>query len=99
MIAFTRTAAIAPGKQVSAMVFAKEVAAYIKDVTGITLDIMVPIGGNPNRVSWSAKHESLGSYEKFSSQLSADPKYLQIVVNGADNFMAGSVEDAIWKLL
>ena len=99
MIAFTRTAAIAPGKQVSAMVFAKEIAAYIKNATDISLDIMVPIGGNPNRVSWSAKHESLGSYEKFSSQLSADPKYLQLVVSGADNFIAGSVEDAIWKVL
>lgn len=99
MIVFTRTANIAPGQTLSAMVFAREIVGYIKKTTGVQLEVMVPVGGNPNRVAWTTRYENLGSFEQFQSAVSADMTYLQMVAGGADNFIAGSVEDAIWKLV
>ncbi len=99
MIVFTRTACIAPGQTLSAMVFAREVAGHIQKTTGVHLEVMVPVGGNPNRVAWTSRYESLGVFEQFQSTISADMTYLQMVAGGADNFIAGSVEDSIWKLV
>lgn len=99
MIVFTRTASIAPGQTLAAMVFAREVTVHIKKTTGIQLELMVPVGGNPNRVAWTTRYESLGAFEQFQNTISADMAYLQMVAGGAGNFIAGSVEDSIWKLV
>ncbi|MEY4736468.1 MAG: hypothetical protein RL302_787 [Pseudomonadota bacterium] len=99
MIVFTRTASIAPGQNLGAMVFAREVAVHIKKTTGVQLEVMVPVGGNPSRVAWTTRHENLGVFEQFQSTVSADMAYLQMVAGGADNFIAGSLEDSIWKLV
>jgi len=97
MIIFTRTACIAPGQTLSAMVFAREVAGHIKKNTGVQLEVMIPVGGNPNRVAWTSRYENLGAFEQLQSTISADMAYLQMVAGGADNFIAGSVEDTFWK--
>jgi len=97
MINFYRSAVIAPGKTPSALAFAKQIADYIKQSTGQELQVGVPVGGNPNRVGWSTRYESLAALETQQTKMLADPKYWEMVNKGADNFIAGSIRDEIWR--
>ncbi len=97
MIVFSRGAAIAPGKTASAMAFAHQVSAYLKETHRIELEVLMPVGGNPNRIGWSTRYADLAALEAATNKMSADPKYWEIVNGGTANFMAGSVRDAIWR--
>jgi hypothetical protein len=99
MIAFYRSACIAPGKGGSALTFAREIAAYLKATYGTDVQVGIPIGGNPNRVGWSVRYDSLAALETIQTRLLADVKYMDMVARAADNFMAGSVHDEIWRIL
>ena len=99
MIRFVRTASIAPGKLGDALAFAKQVSDYIGTQFGVRLEVMMPVGGNPNRVAWRAEYPSLGAMEEMLNRMLADSKYLEIVGKGAANFIAGSVNDSIWRTL
>jgi hypothetical protein len=99
MISWYRVAAIAPGKMVSAVGFAHEIAAFVKGKTGVEVRVAMPLGGNPNRIGWSSQHESLASFEIGMSNLIADSKYMEIVAKAADYFIAGSVHDEMWRIL
>jgi hypothetical protein len=97
MIAFYRSASIAQGKMGSAIAFAKEISAYIKNKNKTEILVALPVGGNPNRIGWSTQYENLGDMESKLNQLMADPKYMEMVAKGSDNFIAGSVRDEIWR--
>jgi len=97
MIVFSRGAAIAPGKTASAMAFAHQVSAYLKSTYGIELEVLMPIGGNPNRIGWSTRYADLATMEVANTKMTADPKYWEIVNAGTANFIAGSVRDSIWR--
>jgi hypothetical protein len=97
MIFQYRNASIAPGKTVPALAFAKEVAGYVKDKAGVEIGVAMPIGGNPNRVGWAARHENLAAFEAMQTKLLADPKYLELIAKGADNFIAGSIHEEFWR--
>ena len=97
MIAFTRTAAIAPGKNAGAMAFAHEVCAHIKDKHGLTVDTSIPVGGNPNRIAWRATYASLAEFETSLDALMTDQAYAAVLAKAADLFSPGSVHDEIWR--
>jgi hypothetical protein len=99
MINFHRSASIASGKAVAAMSFAREVAALIKAKTGLEVKIGVPIGGNPNRIGWYVQYENLAALEDTQAKLLQDQKYMELIAKSAENFIAGSVHDEIWRLL
>lgn len=97
MIHFYRGAAIAPGKIASALGFAKEISAYLKAKHGLNVEVSMPIGGNPNRIGWATTYDSLGAMESAMAKMMADSSYMEIVRKGAENFIAGSVRDQIWR--
>ena len=97
MIRFVRTASIAPGKLGDALAFAKQVAEYVGTHFGVRLEVMMPVGGNPNRVAWRAEYSNLAAMEEMQTKMLADPKYMEIVGKGAQNFIAGSANDSIWR--
>lgn len=99
MIAFNRTAGIAPGKTASAIGFAHEIAAYMKSTYGVDLEVLLPIGGNPQRIAWSARYKDLAALEAVTTKLTADKKYWEIVGKHSDNFVAGSMHDSIWRIV
>ena len=99
MIAFYRSASIAPGRIRESMVFAQEIAGYIKELTDTDVTVAVPVGGNPNRVGWAAQYENLAGLETMMGKLMADEKYLELVADGSTNFIAGSVHDEIWSTM
>ena len=99
MIAFYRSAAIAPGKLANTLAFAKEVAAHITATTGTEVSIALPVGGNPNRIVWSTRHDSLADFDTMMLALMADPTYVDLLAKSADNFIPGSVHDEIWRAI
>jgi hypothetical protein len=99
MIVFTRTASIAPGKTTAAIGYAHQLAAYIKTTLGTELDVLMPVGGNPNRITWSGRYPSLADLDERQSKLASDEKYHHLVSSGTDFFIAGSVFDSIWRVI
>jgi hypothetical protein len=99
MIAFTRTASIAPGKTANAMRFGHDVAKFIKDKHGITLELLLPIGGNPGRLGWYCRFEGLAQWESLIGKLMADKKYMDLVAKNSDAFLPGSVFDELWRTI
>jgi len=93
MVYFLRSATIAPGKLVSAMSFAREVAAHIKAKMGIGVTVGTSIGG-ANRIGWFVEYENLA---KIQTKLMQDQEYLQMVTKAGDSFVAGSLHDEIWR--
>ena len=79
------------------MAFAQQISAYVKTTHGIELEVLMPIGGNPNRVGWSTRYADLAAMEAASTKMNSDPKYVELVSNGSANFIAGSIRDAIWR--
>lgn len=99
MIAFYRNAAIAPGKVSSAVAFAQQIAAYVKDKHGVDLSLAMPVAGNPSRIGWAARYENLAAFEAKMTAITSDPHYKELAAKGSDNFIAGTVHDEIWRTL
>lgn len=97
MITMIRSAAIAPGKTGDAITFAHTIAKHIHDKYGLKLTVVMPIGGNPNRIAWTATYESLAEWETLTAKLMADADYAKAVAANAPTFIAGSVHDDFWR--
>lgn len=97
MITVTRVASIAPGKTGDALAFAHHIAKYIKQNHGTTLEILMPIGGNPSRIAWLARYDSVAQWESLTSALLADEGYLEALAKNSATFLSGSVRDEIWR--
>ena len=97
MIAFVRVASIKPGKQVAAMGFAKEIAGFLKTNHHLDVEVLRPVGGNPQRVAWSVRYADLAALEAANIKMTADPKYWDMVNGAADCFIAGTTHDGIWQ--
>jgi hypothetical protein len=99
VIAFNRVASIAPGKTPSAIAFAHEIAAYMKEAYKVELEVLLPIGGNPQRIAWSARYKDLAAMDAVSTKVLADKHYWTVVTKGNDNFLAGSMHDTLWRVV
>ena len=99
MIAFTRTASIAPGKAANAMRFGHEVAKYVKEKHGTNLEVLLPIVGNPSRIAWYCRFEGLAQWESLIGELMADKKYMDLVAKSSDAFLPGSLHDELWRTI
>ena len=99
MIAFNKIACVAPGKTAGALGFAHEVAAYIKSSYGVDVEVLLPIGGNPQRVAWSSRYKDLAAYEVVNTKIREDKHYWEMVNKSSDNFLPGSVRDSFWRVI
>jgi len=99
MITFTRTAVIAPGKTGDAIVFANQVSKYIKEKYGTTLELLMPVGGNPNRIAWQARYQNLGEWEALSAKIIADSEYMGMITKNSGTFLPGSIHDEFWRTI
>lgn len=99
MIAFVRTANINPGRQASAMEFAKAITAHIKQHYDQQLEVLLPVGGNPQRIAWSTRYKDMAAMEVIRDKLAADMAYWALLEKHSADFQAGSMHDAIWKTL
>ncbi len=96
MFVWVRTASVAQGK-FAAYTWAKEAAAFVKESAGVDVEVLKPISGNPYRISWSFRAADLAAIETANKRLAADPRYMELLAKGAENFIPGSAFDAIWE--
>ena len=99
MIRFVRSASIAPGKFADSVAFAKQISEFIKRQFGIQVEVMMPVGGNPQRIAWRAEYENLAALDAAQTRMLTDREYLDLVAKGSNNFIAGSVNDVIWRTI
>ena len=97
MIAFNRVASIAPGKTAAAIAFGKEIAAYMKEAYKVDLEMLMPVGGNPQRLAWSARYADLAALDAVNGKILMDKKYWEIINKNSDLFLAGSIHDSMWR--
>jgi hypothetical protein len=97
MIAFNRVASVAPGKTAAAIAFGKEISAYMKDAYKVDLEMLVPVGGNPQRLAWSARYADLAALDAVNGKILMDKKYWEILNQNNDLFLPGSIHDSIWR--
>ena len=99
MIRFVRTASIEPGKFADAIAWARQISEFMKRQHGLQLEVMLPVGGNPHRIAWRAEYESLAALDALQARVLADREYQELLAKGASNFIAGSLNDAIWRTI
>lgn len=97
MIYFSRTGAIAPGKGPAAFVFAQKIVSYWKSNFGREMELRRPIGGNPNRISFVVLYKDLAEFDALSLKIQEDKKYMDLLMSGAEMWIAGSLHDEIWR--
>ncbi len=97
MITFNRVASITPGKTAAAIAFGKEIAAHMKNTYHVELEMLVPVGGNPQRLAWSARYADLAALDAVNGKILGDKKYWEILNKNSDLFLAGSIHDSIWR--
>lgn len=97
MIAFIRTACIAPGKTRSMIEFAHEIATHFKNTYDVSLEVLLPVGGNPSRIAWSGRYKDLAAMEVVTLKLANDKAYWALVEKHTADFVPGSVHDSIWR--
>lgn len=99
MIAFNRVASVAPGKTGATITFAHEIAAYMKDAYGVKLEVLLPVGGNPQRIAWTTRYKNLAAMDDINARILADAKYWELVNKASANFLPGSINDSIWRVI
>ena len=99
MISFFRTAAIAPGKTGDAIASAHKIIKYLDEKYSIKVAVLMPVGGNPNRLGWHTMYASLADLEATTAKLMADPKWMALVTANAAHFLPGSTLDDIWRTI
>ncbi len=71
----------------------------MKEAYKVELEISLPIGGNPQRIAWSSRYKDLAAFDAVGSKLLTDKHYWEVVGKGSDNFIAGSIQDSIWRII
>jgi len=97
MITLVRTVTIALGKTREAMAFAHQIAKIVETRAGIKINIGLPIGGNPFRITWVASYDNLTAFESATAKLLSDADYVELTENAAPYFV--SVHDELWTWL
>ena len=99
MITFTRSASIAQGKALEALAFGQQITKFIQVKHGTTMEILIPVGGNPYRMAFRTQFESLAQWEAFSTKVFADAAYMAIIAENSTVFLPGSISDEFWRTL
>jgi hypothetical protein len=97
MITFVRTAVVAPGKMAEIMAFNQQALKLIKDKYGVDVHVSIPIGGNPNRIAWTASHPSLAEFDSLSVKIMADADYQKLLDAHVGTVLPGSLHDELWR--
>ena len=99
MIAFVRFVSIMPGKTLDALAIAHKIKKHAKEKHGSEINLMMPIGGNPNRIAFVSRADHLADVEAALEKIAADAEWQKLIADNAANVIPGSVHDEIWRIL
>ncbi len=99
MITLVRTATAANGKFPEVMAFALKVRDYLTEKHGYEMTVHRQIGGDPFRLVWASRFESLAALEATQPKIMADEGYMSLLQEAGDLFNAGSLSDTLLSSL
>ncbi|MGA3400512.1 MAG: hypothetical protein ABSC95_14930 [Acetobacteraceae bacterium] len=100
MIVFTRTMHVRMLAATQAIDLAKKIAVAIKEKLGVELETTVPVAGNPARIAWTARYDSLADLESYLArllELRQDSTYRELIGKFAETCVPDTFEDTIWR--
>ncbi len=97
MINWSRTSCFPSKNMGAALAWAREVAAYVTNKTGVELKVEIAASGNPYRLRWISQAESLAALEQATKKVMSDPKYMELLAKAADLFIPGATIDEYWS--
>jgi hypothetical protein len=97
MITVIRTATAFPGMTGEAIVWAKEVTALVKRVTGKEQFVCTSFGGMLADIAWIGQYDSVGQYDEMRTKVVRDGEYRTVLKKARNLFTPGSDRDQIWK--
>jgi hypothetical protein len=97
MITFVRTQTIMPGKDVDTRAWASEIGALVARITGNTVRVGRPIGGNPQQVCWIVQTDSLGQLEEQMGKWVSNAEFQAMAKRTEGLTVPGSVHDQIFQ--
>ena len=69
----------------------------MKTACGVEPEVLQPIGGNPQRIAWSARSRDLAAPEDVNAKTLADKPCGSVVGKASENLIASSMHDSIWQ--
>ena len=104
MIHWRRTHPMAPGRQADAVAFAKKLAEFHKQVTGIGMRVTVVTTGTLGRLCLSSDFETMGAMEATNAKFWESPdfkgmakQYGQELRDGNSPWVPGAEYEEIWR--
>ena len=79
MITVIRTATAFPGMTGEAIVWAKDVAALVKRVTGKEQFVCTSFGGMLADIAWIGRYDSVGQYDEMRTKVVSDEEYRTVL--------------------
>jgi hypothetical protein len=78
MITYVRFYSIMPGKTPDALATAHKIKKHAKDKHGFEVNLMMPIGGNPNRIAFVSTADHLADLEGAFGKIEADAEFQKL---------------------
>jgi hypothetical protein len=90
---------IGPFGECDVIAFANQVSKHVKEKYRTTVELLIPIGGNPGRIAFRTSHESMAQWEALTAKLMADPDLQGTIAKNSGNILPGSVHDEMWRTI
>jgi predicted methyltransferase MtxX (methanogen marker protein 4) len=97
MITLITTTQAMPGKSLEAVVYAKEIAAVIKRITGRETVVSVAFGGRVGELAWIAQFDTMAQLEEALTKGMADREYANAIKKAEQLLIPGTTHNHIWK--
>jgi uncharacterized protein YbaA (DUF1428 family) len=74
-----------------------ELTAFVRESTGLDVESVVPVGGNPQRIGWCTRYKDVAAYDAAWAKLMAEPRFAQLMLKTTDIFIPGSMNEVLWQ--
>jgi hypothetical protein len=86
-----------PGKTAAGHALMKELTSLVREITGLDVESVKPVGGNPQRIAWCTRYQDLAAYEAGWAKIGADPRFAQAMQKTPEIFIPGSMQEVLWQ--
>jgi hypothetical protein len=91
-----RTVGISGGRTAAAIAAYREWQQYHK-ANGVEYEVQLPFGGDASRLALAARYGSAADVQAYFQKIMSDPVFLDSLAKHAQNFIAGTARDEIWR--
>lgn len=97
MLTAIREVGVFPGKGAAARTLMMDLIALAREIAGVDVEVVRPVGGNPQRIASFTRFKDLAAYEAAWAKIGADPRFAQKMQMTIDVFVPGSMHEVLWQ--